>query len=255
MNSEVCNAVLSHLNKLQYPEDIIKGSIRTANRIPSSLKVLELLHSTLSDDSLENYTESDELLVYPKIRRLFTDSNPSIDTQFLRLERGSQPTQRSYIPSFLRKKQTILIYQSLGAVTGGTLALKLLHQRLLLLGFESVLCTSKQDDQRCLSPTSKEIVITGEWCLGVLESHGENSSNFRGRGIQYHLGFHHYDDLCRSAFGLRALLLISLSLSPFAQRTRDFDRFTLHRLNSFESYPRRILSWLRNESCSSRGPS
>jgi hypothetical protein len=114
----------------------------------------------------------------------------------------------SYIPLFVRQDQVILIYQSLGATTGGTLALKLFHQRLILLGFESVLCTSKNDDQRCISPTGKEIVITGEWCHGVLESHGEKSSNFRGRGIQYHLGFHHYDDLCRSGHHIHKLVHI-----------------------------------------------
>jgi hypothetical protein len=55
-----------------------------------------------------------------------------------------------------------------------------------------------------------ELVITGEWCHGVLESHGENSAAFRGRGIQYHLGFHHFDDLCRSA---SLCLCLSLSVS------------------------------------------
>jgi hypothetical protein len=205
MNSEVCDTVDSHLKKFQYPEEILKSSGVRSNRTPSYLQVLEILHSAL------NYSSElveEKLLIYPKHRLLFKNSNPEIDLQFLRLERASTSTQMSYIPLFVRQDQVILIYQSLGATTGGTLALKLFHQRLILLGFESVLCTSKNDDQRCLSPTGKEIVITGEWCHGVLESHGENSSNFRGRGIQYHLGFHHYDDLCRSGHHIHKLVHI-----------------------------------------------
>jgi hypothetical protein len=205
MNSEVCDIVDYHLKKFQYPEEILKSSGVRSNRTPSYLQVLEILHSAL------NYSSElveEKLLIYPKHRLLFTNSNPETDLQFLRLERASTSTQMSYIPLFVRQDQVILIYQSLGATTGGTLALKLFHQRLILLGFESVLCTSKNDDQRCISPTGKEIVITGEWCHGVLESHGENSSNYRGRGIQYHLGFHHYDDLCRSGHHIHKLVHI-----------------------------------------------
>ena len=40
-----------------------------------------------------------------------------------------------------------------------------------------------------------DIVVTGEWCKGVLEDYGVR--NFSGRGVQYHLGFHHWNDLCR----------------------------------------------------------
>lgn len=32
-----------------------------------------------------------------------------------------------------------------------------------------------------------EVIVTGEWCLGVMGDHGIANS-FRGRGVQYHLG-------------------------------------------------------------------
>lgn len=212
---EVCLMIQEHLQFFHYSQDIIDGTGRTGslfNEIPSYSQVLKLLEFDNNDsfefeeqekeEQEEQEEEEEDLLVlrYPKIRRVFrTNSNPMKEIQFLQFEQQTfnSSQRQSYLPSFLRSQQVILIYQSLGCVTGGTLALQLLHKRLLLLGFQSILCTSKQDDQRCLSPTGKEIVITGEWCRGVLESHGEHASNFRGRGIQYHLGFHHYDDLCR----------------------------------------------------------
>jgi hypothetical protein len=38
-------------------------------------------------------------------------------------------------------------------------------------------------------------LYTGEWCYGVLEYF--NASHFKGRGVQYHLGFHQASGLCR----------------------------------------------------------
>jgi hypothetical protein len=235
MNSEVCNSVLEHLKASKYPidlhvhysSDMEPHSHPYHKRMRSSDAVHQLLHSRMDQTSPSEELEllyADHLdhamLIYPKNRNLFTPSNPHIDLHFLRKERlqnSSSSSRTNYIPPTLRESQLILIYQSLGTVSGGTVALELLHQRLLLLGFKSILCDSQMTDERCLWPTGSlprfgsfhssrliylsfsgsELVITGEWCHGVLESHGERPSAFRGRGIQYHLGFHHFDDLCR----------------------------------------------------------
>jgi hypothetical protein len=40
-----------------------------------------------------------------------------------------------------------------------------------------------------------DLMITGEWCNGVKADY--NLTGFKGRGLQYQLGFHHHSDLCR----------------------------------------------------------
>lgn len=123
----------------------------------------------------------------------------------------SNPTNKiakifeSSFPIFLRNSNEsnyILIYQSLNANTGGSAVMKLLYEALLLLQYNSILCTgiyvgkeqSKHDADRCTHPQDIDIVVTGEWCNGVLAEHGVH---FQGRGVQYHLGHHHWSDLCR----------------------------------------------------------
>jgi hypothetical protein len=39
------------------------------------------------------------------------------------------------------------------------------------------------------------LMITGEWCNGVKADY--NLTGFKGRGLQYQLGFHHHSDMCR----------------------------------------------------------
>jgi hypothetical protein len=41
--------------------------------------------------------------------------------------------------------------------------------------------------------------MTGEWCSGVLEEYGVQH---HGRGLQYHLGFHHHHGRCRGHVAL-----------------------------------------------------
>ena len=48
----------------------------------------------------------------------------------------------------------------------------------------------------CSNPPKYAVAITGEWCHEVLEDHGIPDGHFQGRGIQYHLGFHHDGDIC-----------------------------------------------------------
>lgn len=97
------------------------------------------------------------------------------------------------------------------------MAISLLYDRILNLGFNVLFCNETNfQSAECMKPLGKfgidhcydvavnntssdipesDLVITGEWCSGVLDEYGIKS--FAGRGIQYHLGFHHFNDMCR----------------------------------------------------------
>ena len=66
-----------------------------------------------------------------------------------------------------------------------------------------------------LHPAELAVVITGEWCKGALVDYSEEAGRFAGRGVQYHLGFHHRSDLCRWVVPTidHSLRCISLPLS------------------------------------------
>lgn len=169
-NNELCNSIHQHLIDYQFPEDVLAGDGKKHSRIPSYLLVQKLFHNGFDEsypiDHLQPVISDrlDALVVYPKTRQQFVATNPHIDIQFLRMEKYSNndilsvPNYLSYIPPFLRQQQVILIYQSLGTYTGGTLALELLHERLNKLGFVSVLCGSQFSDKRCLYPTGSKII-------------------------------------------------------------------------------------------------
>ena len=93
---------------------------------------------------------------------------------------------------------TFIVYQTRFANTGGTTALRILHELLteLFAGPNAVLLCDERNhmSSECASPPSSAVVITGEWCHEVLHDHGIDYHH--GRGIQYHLGFHHYRDIC-----------------------------------------------------------
>ena len=98
-------------------------------------------------------------------------------------------------------RTTFIIYQTRFAQTGGTTALNILYDILSEL-FSSttdspaVLLCNEDNHMftQCAEPPDTAVVITGEWCHEVLRDHGLDYH--RGRGIQYHLGFHHYRDMC-----------------------------------------------------------
>lgn len=175
------NAATSHCNSTQEHEVLFsseKNAFKQAD--PASIKswLLRMENFYLSSESANNEMISKHSLVAEYSSRLL----PSI------------------VPNFLRSSLTFVIYQSLGAVTGGTIALELLHRQLNQLGYNSILCDGNvlagNGGYNCSSPNHNDIVITGEWCNGVLEEHGPGPASFTGRGIQYHLGFHHLSDLC-----------------------------------------------------------
>lgn len=96
-------------------------------------------------------------------------------------------------------RSSFIVYQTRFVNTGGTTALNILHELLVELlgdGPDRVLLCNEQNhlSPQCANPPDSAIVISGEWCHEVLKDHG--LTYHRGRGIQYHLGFHHYRDMC-----------------------------------------------------------
>jgi len=90
----------------------------------------------------------------------------------------------------------VIVYQTRGVTTGGTIALVDLHSHLKRLGYRTLLCDDhNQDALTCVDPPHSAIVVSGEWCHEVLADYGL-ISGFRGRGVQYHLGHHHMRDTC-----------------------------------------------------------
>lgn len=138
------------------------------------------------------------------------------------------------IPAFLRRSHRIIVYQTRRAMTGGSHALRSLYSTLRDLGFDATECwDSNHNSSECTQLTGmerfimmctvcpstilsyiytiyiyliltnpcvcllgQEVVVSGEWCRGVLQDHGVWDI-FQGRGVQYHLGFHHDDGGCR----------------------------------------------------------
>lgn len=126
--------------------------------------------------------------------------------------------QRSSLPEYLLQKNRLVLYQSLGVRTGGSIALELLHREIALLGFNISYCHDlNKDSPECLfrsidSVTSNQrLVITGEWCAGVLDEYGVRHF---GRGLQYHLGFHHNSGRCRGHAAMADSQFLAAQLGP-----------------------------------------
>jgi hypothetical protein len=146
---------------------------------------------------------------------------------------------KSVIPEFIRHRENhsrghkLIVYQTRGVYTGGTVALQLLADRLSALGYDTLLCEEhNRQSPECANRQSsvRDVAVTGEWCHEVIEDYlgqdqdglGENATSreegatedsfirhlradtsrdrpslFMGRGVQYQLGFHHHSDQCR----------------------------------------------------------
>ena len=100
------------------------------------------------------------------------------------------------IKNYARPRPLFIVYQTRGVNTGGTVALNSLYRNLHgRAGIDTILCDEKNHlTTPCKSPPVHAVVITGEWCHEVLNDHGIDYHH--GRGIQYHLGFHHSKDVC-----------------------------------------------------------
>lgn len=116
----------------------------------------------------------------------------SIDNIMFDIQRFVTPTIESK-----GNIQNITIYQNKGANTGGTATLLILFEQIVSMGYSNAfLCNdSNAIHERCRNPSIDSLIITGEWCHGVLEDY--NITKFNGKAIQYYLGFHQFSDTCR----------------------------------------------------------
>lgn len=118
---------------------------------------------------------------------------------------------KSILPEYLRSSRKIIFYQTRNAVTGGTIALQLLYERLIYLGYDTLMCDDTNfQSLDCTNINNSNLVITGEWCHEILDDY--NVSNFSGQGVQYFLGFHHANDFCRGHIAIADSHYISVDL-------------------------------------------
>jgi len=126
-------------------------------------------------------------------------------------------TNKDANSSNVRDKPLFIVYQTPNVNTGGTIALSVLYEHLLLSGSNALLCHEANEYQNrnynssvCWNPPPNAIVITGEWCHEVMEYYG--IQHHKGRGIQYHLGFHVSGDVCSGHIALAGSHYLSNNL-------------------------------------------
>ena len=93
----------------------------------------------------------------------------------------------------------IILYQASTGPTGGTKAIHILYKTILKLGYPIILCdllTPNDLPSTCVHPSVNDVVILGEWCHAIADFNLTTPLPFLGRGVQYHLGFHHSRDIC-----------------------------------------------------------
>jgi hypothetical protein len=172
----ICELVFDYLKSHHYPDMVlfpdknIPEKLSFPSYVPVQLFLAASQRSSKYRYELLNDKNTLRDLVFSYDRHRHLRSNPHIDAQLLLKERSlHQPTSsrlssrsstkdsifgESLIPAFIRQAVPILIYQSKGADTGGTLALSLLHQTFAALGYRSLLCDeSNEGDGRCAHPT------------------------------------------------------------------------------------------------------
>jgi len=178
------NTIDSYFNQLLYSDKIVQN-------MDASLLLLDTTTTNATSTTTTTNTNENSKLLFTighgKDSRRFY--NNYINNNLVNVS--------SLLPEYLRQNdQKIILYQTRNAITGGTIALQLLYERLYYLGYNTLLCDeSNYQSLECTNINDNSLVITGEWCHEILDDF--NVSKFAGRGIQYFLGFHHSNDYCR----------------------------------------------------------
>ena len=180
------------------PTFFLRSRARDAGQFINSLA---LARDILDDEGLTvspSVSQMDKLTVSLDIATPYPSPH-----QFSRRDKRTSPSSSSSSSSSFSPSTStsFIIYQNVGANTGGTTALRILHEQLLQLGFPSLLCgdDNRLLEPKCASPPVSAILVTGEWCHEVLRDY--RVGRWRGRAVQYHLGFHHHD-VCRGHVAL-----------------------------------------------------
>lgn len=211
--------IRSEVDKYKYTEVALSGGQQLSDTLSSQEAVASMLEN-INTESVDLTSLSDRALLIGDVTGLaMASANHFIDIRGLLAEaRNTTPTAASrlsargqgaratlipwrtasVVPAFIRDQQRILMYQNRGAHTGGTIAMFTLFQRLETLGYNVHMCNdTNAGTTECTQPSDLSVVITGEWCRGALQDYSEEAALFPGRGVQYHLGFHHRSDVCR----------------------------------------------------------
>jgi len=172
-----------------------------------SEKIIQEMNNVLSNKSnIYNENEKDVLL--------FTIGHGKHSRKYYNtynINKANLLPSKSILPEYLRNNRKIIFYQTRNAITGGTIALQLLYERLTYLGYDALMCNDTNFQSiDCTDINNSNLVITGEWCHEILDDY--NVSNFAGQGIQYFLGFHHANDYCRGHIAIADSQYISVDL-------------------------------------------
>jgi hypothetical protein len=148
------SVVLSVLNDLRVPVELLDGSaVWSEGRLTSSRAV-----EILSDERKPTAHET------PVRGRLFlSDPIASVDSGHSSFQR--ERLSSSWLPGYFRQPSApapphgqIILYQTIGANTGGTTAMTLLHRTLVHLGYDAIICNDgNRYDLRCTRPEGEPL--------------------------------------------------------------------------------------------------
>lgn len=203
---ELMNKVYAYLKQNEkYSDNLIRnrGNIQMI-KSTTSLDYLRGHLSFLKSSVLDSDFNSSHLLYFTSRKRQ-SSSYQKMNKLTISDSLNLFATERSLLPDYFHDKNSrVVVYQTRNAFTGGTTAMRVLHNTLSKLGYQTFLCNdTNYNHENCLYPRDSDIAITGEWCQEVMNEYlvdpfPENEKKFfYGRGIQYYLGFHHARHYCR----------------------------------------------------------
>lgn len=184
MNEEnLVEAVLGLLQSMAYPDNILYGEASTSSRSGDTTsnqasQQLYKLSQSIPDDTIHGH--HDYFLVDPpKPATPLAIQTPQNTQPLDQLLFPEKHNRSSWLPSYLRFNapnstsaqsipplpHRVVFYQTVGANTGGTTAMSLLHRTLLVMGFHAAICNeTNRFEAMCTAPHGKNYV---ECCMCV----------------------------------------------------------------------------------------
>ena len=186
-HNELLDIVEDKLKLLQY--DIVNTDITSSTSNITSYDVSQILLK-----SVRNHSSHQLFLKFP------SHANPQAFPASTKKPRYIDFFRDHYGEGKVINLTTrIILYQASTGPTGGTKAMQILYKTILKLGYPIILCdllTPNELPSTCRHPSINDVVILGEWCHAISDFNLTIPLPFLGRGVQYHLGFHHSRDIC-----------------------------------------------------------
>jgi len=156
--------VLKELESQEYPDEVLFGnSLQSDNHIHitsikasrklSKLSTISTFDSKPSERIERQYFHGDQFVNSYKFKSHIIDDFKFLDINNKNSSQTHKLEKSTSVPFAIRSKQLFIIYQSKGAFTGGTIALKTFYERLTVLGFPAFLCNdSNANHTYCQHP-------------------------------------------------------------------------------------------------------